>query len=116
MLGVARRKLNRDTGERKALFRDLVSALIAHGRVETTVAKAKETKKITDGVIDLALRGDVHARRQVRRLLTDEQIVKRLFTEIAPQYAKGRGGYTRIVRTATRRGDAAEMALVELVK
>ena len=115
MLGAARRKLNRDTGERKALFRDLVSALILHGRIETTVARAKETKKIADSVVNLALRGDIHSRRLVRRLLTDEQIVRRLFAEVAPKYQKGRGGFTRIVRTRTRRGDAAEMALVELL-
>ncbi len=115
MLGAATRKMNRDTGERKALFRDLVSALIRHGRVQTTAAKAKETKKVADGMIELALRGDLHARRQARRLLTDDQVVKRLFTEVAPRYQKGRGGYTRIVRTTTRRGDAAEMALVELL-
>lgn len=115
MLGAATRKLNRDTGERKALFRDLVSALILHGRVETTVARAKETKKIADSVVNLALRGDIHSRRLVRRLLTDKQIVRRLFTEVAPKYQKGRGGVTRIVRTRTRRGDAAEMALVELL-
>src|SRR5437667_283524 len=73
MLGAVTRKLNRDTGERKALFRDLVGALILNGRVETTVARAKETKKIADRLVDLALRGDLHARRQVRRLLTDDR-------------------------------------------
>src|SRR3989304_22459 len=66
-MGCVTRKLNRDSGERKALFRDLVSAVITHGRIETTVAKAKETKKITDSLVDLALRGDVHARRQAAR-------------------------------------------------
>jgi len=115
MLGAATRKLNRDTGERKALFRDLVTALIRHGRVETTVTRAKETKKIADGLVDLALRGDLHARRQVRRLLTDKQAVRRLFTDVAPKFQKGRGGYTRVVRTRTRRGDASEMAIVELL-
>src|SRR5712692_7939570 len=105
MLGAVGRNLNRDTGERKALFRDLVGALILHGRVETTVPRAKETKKIADGLVDLALRGDLHARRQVRRLLT----------EVAPKFQKGRGGYTRITRTRVRRGDAVELALVELV-
>lgn len=115
MLGAATRKLNRDTGERKALFRDLVGAVILRGRVETTVAKAKETKKITDSVVNLALRGDLHSRRLVRRLLTDDKVVRRLFTEVAPKYEKGRGGYTRIVRTRARRGDGAEMALVELL-
>jgi len=115
MLGSATRKLNRDTGERKALFRDLVSALITHGRIETTVAKAKETKKITDGLVALALRGDVAARRRAARLLADPVVVKRLFAEVAPKYQRGRGGYTRVVRTRARRGDASEMAIVELV-
>ncbi len=115
MLGAVGRKLNRDTGERKALFRDLVSALILHGRVETTVPRAKETKKIADGLVDLALRGDLHARRQARRLLTDERVLRRLFAEVAPKFQKGRGGYTRIIRTRVRRGDAVELALVELV-
>ena len=115
MLGAVTRKLNRDSGERKALFRDLVSALITHGRIETTVAKAKETKKITDSLVTLALRGDVHARRQAMRLLTDPAVVKRLFTEVAPKFQRGRGGYTRVIRTRTRRGDASDMAIVELV-
>ena len=115
MLGATTRKLNRDSGERKALFRDLVSALILHGRIETTVAKAKETKKIADGLISLAIRGDAHARRQARRLLTDPKVVRRLFTEVAPKHEPGRGGYTRLTRTRTRRGDASEMAVVEFV-
>ena len=115
MLGATTRKLNRDTGERKALFRDLVSALILHGRIETTVAKAKETKKIADGLVSLAIRGDVHARRQARRLLTDPKVVRRLFTDVAPKHERGRGGYTRLIRTRTRRGDASEMAIVEFV-
>ena len=68
MLGVATRKLNRDTGERKALFRDLVGALILHGRIETTLAKAKETKKVADSVMSLALRGDINSRRRARQI------------------------------------------------
>ncbi len=115
MLGAATRKLNRDSGERKALFRDLVSALILYGRIETTVPKAKETKKVADGLVALAARGDIHARRQARRLLTDPRVLKRLFTEIAPKVEPGRGGYTRLIRTRTRRGDASEMAIVELL-
>jgi len=115
MLGAATRKLNRDSGERKALFRDLVSALIIHGRIETTVAKAKETKKITDRLVSLAIRGDMHARRQARRLLTDPKVVRRLFTEVAPKHERGRGGYTRLIRTRTRRGDASDLAVVEFV-
>ena len=114
-LGAKQRKLGRDTGERIALFRQLVSALILHDRIETTEAKAKETKKIADGLIALALRGDLHARRQAGRLLTDTRALKRLFAEIAPRYEAGRGGYTRVIKTRQRRGDSAPMALVELV-
>ncbi len=115
-LGAKQRKLGRDTGERRALFRDLVGALILNERIETTDAKAKETKKIADGIISTALANDVHARRQVRRLLIDPKVVKRLFGEIVPRYEPGRGGYTRVIKTRTRRGDGAQLALVELVK
>ena len=114
-LGAKRRKLGRDTGERRALFRDLVSALILHDRIETTDARAKETKKIADGLIALAVRGDLQARRQAGRLLIDPRARKRLFGEIAPRYQAGRGGYTRVIKTRRRRGDSAPMALVELV-
>jgi large subunit ribosomal protein L17 len=115
-LGAKRRKLGRDTGERRALFRDLVGALILHERIETTDAKAKETKKIADSLISTALGNDIHARRQVRRFLTDPRVVKRLFSDVVPRYQAGRGGYTRVLKTRTRRGDAARMSLVELVK
>jgi len=115
-LGAKGRKLGRDTGARKALFRDLVGALILHERIETTEAKAKETKKIADGIIATALANDIHARRQVRRFLGDARVLKRLFADVVPRYQAGRGGYTRIMKTRTRRGDGAEMALVELVK
>lgn len=81
-MGAKGRKLGRDTGERRALFRDLVGALILHERIETTGAKAKETKKIADGIISTALRNDLHARRQVRRFLTDARVLKRLFGDI----------------------------------
>jgi large subunit ribosomal protein L17 len=115
-LGAKRRKLGRDTGERHALFRDLVSALILHERITTTDAKAKETKKIADSLIAAALANDIHARRQARRFLTDPKVIKRLFADVVPRYQKGRGGYTRVLKTGMRRGDAARMALVELVK
>lgn len=114
-MGAKGRKLGRDSGERRALFRDLVSALILHGRIETTDAKAKETKKIADHLISTALGNTVHARRQVRRVLTDPKVLKRLFGEVVPRLQPGRGGYTRVVKTGTRRGDGAQMALVELV-
>jgi large subunit ribosomal protein L17 len=115
-LGAKTRKLGRDTGERRALFRDLVSALILHDRIETTDAKAKETKKIADRLITTALANDIHARRQVRKVLTDRRVVQRLFRDVVPRYQTGRGGYTRVLKKGTRRGDGAAMALVELVK
>jgi large subunit ribosomal protein L17 len=115
-MGAKGRKLGRDTGERRALFRDLVGALIMHGRIETTGAKAKETKKIADTLISTALGNDMHARRQVRRFLTDRTVLNRLFVDVVPKLQAGRGGYTRVIKTRTRRGDGAEMALVELVK
>jgi large subunit ribosomal protein L17 len=116
VLGQKGRRLGRDTGARLALFRGLVSALIVEERITTTEHKAKEAKKVADRVIDLALGNDLHARRQVARLLPDRAVVRRLFGTIVPRYQKGRGGYTRIIRTGRRRGDAAPMALLELVK
>jgi large subunit ribosomal protein L17 len=116
VLGKKGRRLGRDTGARTALFRGLVSALIVEERISTTASKAKEAKKVADRVIDLALQNDLHARRQVTRLLQDRTVVRRLFGTVAPRYQKGRGGYTRLIRTGTRRGDAAPMALLELVK
>jgi large subunit ribosomal protein L17 len=116
VLGQKGRRLGRDTGARTALLRGLVAALIVEERVKTTEHKAKEAKKVADRVITLALRNDLHARRQVARLLLDRATVKRLFSTVAPRYQTGRGGFTRIVRTVPRRGDAAPMALLELVK
>src|SRR5688500_10416852 len=103
-LGAKRRKLGRDTGERRALFRDLVGALILHERIETTTAKAKETKKIADTVISTALANDLNARRQVRRFLTDGRVLRRLFSDVVPRFEAGRGGYTRVIKRRNRRG------------
>src|SRR3989304_8411955 len=103
-LGAKRRKLGRATGERRALFRDLVGALILYERIETTDAKAKETKKIADSIISTALRNDLNAKRAVRRFLTDARGLKRLFAGIVPRYEAGRGGYTRGIKTPGRRG------------
>ncbi len=114
--GVKGRKLGRDTGERRALFRDLVTALFRHGRIHTTEAKAKEAKKIADKLIALAQEGTLHARRQAARLILDKEVLRKLFREIAPRYERGRGGYTRIVKDLPRRGDAAPMAYLELVE
>jgi len=115
-LGRKGRRLGRDTGARTALFRGLLTALIVEERIATTESKAKETKKVADRVIDLALRNDLHARRQLARLVPDRAVMRRLFGTVAPRYQKGRGGYTRVVRVGRRRGDAAPMALLELVK
>jgi len=116
VLGQTGRRLGRDTAARLSLFRGLVSSLIEHERITTTVHKAKEAKKVADRMIDLALQNDVQARRKASRLLTDPAVVRRLFGTVAPRYQKGRGGYTRIVRLGRRRGDAAEMALLELIQ
>ncbi len=115
-LGQRGRRLGRDTGARTALFRGLLASLIVYERISTTESKAKETKKVADRMIDLALQNDLAARRQIAKLIPDRTILRRLFTTIAPRYQKGRGGYTRIVRTGMRRGDAAPMALLELLK
>lgn len=114
--GVKGRKLGRDTGERLALFRALVTALFRHGRIHTTEAKAKEAKKIADRLIALAQEGTLHSRRQAARLVQDKEVLRKLFREIAPRYERGRGGYTRIVKDLPRRGDAAPMAYLELLE
>jgi large subunit ribosomal protein L17 len=109
------RKLGRDASARKALFRSILTSFFAHGRIETTDAKAKEISKLAAKMITLAKRGDLHARRQVLSYLMDEEVVKKLFEEIAPKYKERQGGYTRILKLGPRRGDAAPMAIIELV-
>jgi len=112
---VGQAKLGRTTGHRRALFRNMVTSLFARERIETTEAKAKEVQPIAEKLVTLAKRGDLHARRQAARYLTDEDVLKKLFDVIGPRYADRAGGYTRIVRTGNRKGDAAPMALLELV-
>ncbi|MCL6581281.1 MAG: 50S ribosomal protein L17 [Firmicutes bacterium] len=109
------RKLGVNTGHRKAMLRNLVSSLIKEERIQTTESRAKEVKRLADKMVTLAKRGDLHARRQAARYLTDEDVLKKLFDVIGPRYADRAGGYTRIVRTGNRKGDAAPMALLELV-
>lgn len=109
------RKLGRDSSARKALFRSILTSFFAHGRIETTDAKAKELTKLAAKMITLAKRGDLHARRQVLSYLVDEDVVKKLFDEVAPKYKERQGGYTRIMKLGPRRGDAAPMVIVELV-
>ncbi|GAB7387268.1 50S ribosomal protein L17 [Bacillaceae bacterium] len=117
-------KLGRNSAARKALFRDLVTDLIINERIQTTEAKAKEVRSIAEKMITLAKRGDLHARRQaaafIRKEVADEttgqKALQKLFDDIAPRYADRQGGYTRILKLGPRRGDAAPMVYLELVK
>lgn len=109
------RKLGRNSSNRKALFRSILSSFFKHERIETTVTKAKEVSKHAAKLITLAKRGDLHARRLVMAELVDEEATRKLFNEIAPKYADRQGGFTRIYRVGPRRGDAAEMAIIELI-
>ena len=109
------RKLGRATDQRRAMLRGLVTSFLKYGKIETTETRAKETRSLAEKMITLAKRGDLHARRQVLAYVMDETVVNNLFTDIAPKYAERNGGYTRIIKMGPRRGDAAEMALIELV-
>lgn len=110
------RKLGRPTDHRRAMLRGLVTYLLEKGRVETTVTRAKEVRAMAEKMITIAKDNSLHSRRQVLAYVTKEDVVKKLFDEIAPKYQDVKGGYTRIIKTGTRRGDAAEMAIIELVE
>jgi large subunit ribosomal protein L17 len=110
------KKLGRDAAHRKALYSNLAGALIEHGRIKTTVTKAKAVKPIAEQMITLGRRGDLHARRQAVAFLRSKDVVHRLFTDVAPRYRDRPGGYARIVKIGPRPGDAAEMAYLELVE
>ena len=112
---MAYRKLGRNSSNRKALLRSMLTSFFRYGKIETTVTKAKEVAKHSAQLIALAKRNDLHARRQVMAVLVDETITKKLFEEIAPKYEGRQGGFTRIYRVGPRRGDAAEMAIIELI-
>jgi len=109
------RKLGRDAAHRKALYANLASALIEHGRIKTTAAKAKEVRPIAEQMITLGRRGGVHARRQALAYLRSQDVVYKLFSDVGPRFADRPGGYSRIVRIGPRQGDAAEMVYLELV-
>jgi large subunit ribosomal protein L17 len=109
------KKLGRDSAHRKALYANLTGALIEHGRIKTTVTKAKAVKPIAEQMITLGRRGDLHARRQAVAFLRSKDVVHKLFTEVGPNFAERPGGYLRIVKLGPRPGDAAEMAYLELV-
>ena len=110
------RSLSRTASHRRAVLRNMATALFRHGRIETTTAKAKELRPYAERLITLAKRGDLHARRLVARKIADRDVQGILFDEIAPGFARRPGGYTRILKLRHRRGDAAEMALIELVE
>jgi large subunit ribosomal protein L17 len=111
----AGRKLGRDSAHRKALYSNLASALIEHGRIKTTEAKAKEVRPIVEQMVTLGKRGDVSAHRQAVAFLRSKSIAHLLFSEIAPRFADRPGGYTRVVKLGPRQGDAANMAYLEFV-
>ena len=109
------RKLGRVTSHRNLMLRNLVTDLLRNGRIETTVTRAKETRRMAEKMITLAKRGDLHARRQVLAYVLEEEVVKTLFDEIAPKYAERNGGYTRMIKKGPRRGDGAEVAVLQLI-
>lgn len=112
----AGRKLGRTSSHRDAMLRNMVTSLLDQERIVTTVPKAKEARRVVEQMITLGKRGDLHARRQALAYIRSKDIVAKLFDEISTQYASRQGGYTRIIRTGTRSGDAAPMAILELVE
>ena len=110
------RKLGKTTDQRMAMLRQQVTDLLYNGRMETTITRAKEIKPLTEKMITLGKKGDLAAYRQALSFITREDVANKLFKELAPSYAERNGGYTRIIRTGVRRGDAAETAIIELVK
>ena len=110
------RKLGRTSAHRKALYRNLVTSLLEHERIETTDAKAKELRRVADRMITLGKRGDLHARRQALRVVRDKAVAAKLFSELAERFRDRPGGYTRVIKVRTRVGDAAPMSIVELVE
>ena len=109
------RKLGRTSDHRRAMLRAMVTYLLENGRIETTVTRAKEVRSMAEKMITIAKGGDLHSKRQVYSYITKESVAKKVIDEIAPKYQGTSGGYTRIIRTGPRRGDAAEMAIIELV-
>ena len=108
------RKLGRSTAHRTAMLRAMVTFLLENGKIETTVTRAKEVRSMAEKMITLGKEGTLHAKRQVFAYVTKEGVAKKLFDEIAPKYADTKGGYTKIIKIGPRRGDAAEMAIIEL--
>ena len=109
------RKLGRTSDSRKAMLRAMVTYLFENGKIETTVTRAKEVRAVAEKMITLGKTNTLHSKRQVYSYITKEEVAKKVFDEIAPKYEDRNGGYTRIIKTGPRRGDAAEMAIIELV-
>jgi len=109
------RKLSRTPSHRKATLRNMAASLFLHERIETTSAKAKELRPYAERLITLARRGDVHSRRLAARKIHDRNVLGKLFDDIAPRFSERPGGYTRILKLGNRKGDAADMSLIELV-
>ncbi len=109
------RKLGRTSDHRKAMLRGMVTLLLEKGKIITTVSRAKEVRAVAEKMITLGKANTLHTKRQVLAYVTKEEVAKKLFDEIAPKYAETNGGYTRVIKIGPRRGDAAEMAVIELV-
>ena len=109
------RKLGRATDSRNAMMRAMVTYLLENGKTETTVTRAKDVRSMAEKMITLGKSSELHVKRQVCSYITKEDVAKKLFDEISPKYADRNGGYTRIIMIGTRRGDTAEMAILELV-
>ena len=109
------RKLGRTTDHRMAMLRNLVTSLLENGKISTTVTRAKEVRCLAEKMITLGKKNTLHTRRQALAFITKEDVVTKLFNEIAPKYAERNGGYTRIIKMAPRRGDGASQAVIELV-
>ena len=110
------RKLNRTSSHRKAMMRNMVTSLLDHERIETTDAKAKELRRLTDRMITLGKRGDLHARRQALSVIRSKAVTAKLFDEIADRFRDRPGGYTRVIKVGNRSGDAAPVSIIELVE
>ncbi len=110
------RKLGRPTDQRRAMMRAMVTYLLENERIETTVTRAREVSAMVDKMITLGKTGDLHSKRQALSYITKREVVIKLFDELGPRYVGREGGYTRVLKTGPRRGDAAEMAILELVK
>lgn len=109
------RKLGRKTSHRNLMLRNLTTEVLKHGKITTTVTRAKETKRMVEKMITLGKKGDLSARRAALAYITEESVVSKLFSEIAPKYTERNGGYTRVIKLGERRGDSAPMSILELV-